>query len=99
MTASRMVLGSFQWSVGISHIYSLLVFVPLYCSNSGPCMSSASTSERTFPPLYSPTGNESKDRLAFFHILERLKVTTRSHFKGFSSLRSVDSDTEAYRLG
>ncbi|KAF8735716.1 hypothetical protein AX14_001581 [Amanita brunnescens Koide BX004] len=41
-------------------------------------MSSASTSERTFPPLYSPTGNESKDRLAFFHILERLKTQKRT---------------------
>ena len=38
-------------------------------------MSSASTSERTFQLLYSPTGNESEDRLAFFHILGRLKAT------------------------
>jgi len=30
--------------------------------------------QRTFPPLYKSNGNESADRLAFFHILERLKV-------------------------
>jgi hypothetical protein len=30
--------------------------------------------KREFPPLYKSSGNESVDRLAFFHILERLKV-------------------------
>ena len=30
--------------------------------------------KRVFPPLYVPTGDISKDRLAFIHILERLKV-------------------------
>ncbi|CCM02595.1 uncharacterized protein FIBRA_04698 [Fibroporia radiculosa] len=30
-------------------------------------------SKRVFPPLYSSTGNTAKDRLAFFHTLERLK--------------------------
>ena len=40
-----------------------------------------STAKRIFPPLYSPTGNESEDRLEFFHILERLKVTRlRAHY-------------------
>lgn len=29
---------------------------------------------RTFPPLYVSAGDASADRLAFFHILERLKV-------------------------
>jgi hypothetical protein len=33
------------------------------------------TNKRTFPPLYTPSGDESLDRLAFIHILERLKVT------------------------
>ncbi|KAK2462253.1 hypothetical protein APHAL10511_005749 [Amanita phalloides] len=33
---------------------------------------------RTFPPLYTPAGNESVDRLAFFHILERLKTQKRT---------------------
>ena len=32
------------------------------------------TSKRVFPPLYVPTGDASTDRLAFFHVLERLKV-------------------------
>lgn len=35
-----------------------------------------STTKRTFPPLYRPTGNADTDRLAFFHVLERLKVPT-----------------------
>ncbi|KAF8330500.1 HD domain-containing protein [Amanita rubescens] len=39
---------------------------------------STTESKRTFPPLYSPTGNESVDRLAFFHILERLKTQKRT---------------------
>ena len=29
---------------------------------------------RVFPPPYAATGNVSADRLAFFHVLERLKV-------------------------
>lgn len=29
---------------------------------------------RTFPPLYQSSGDDAQDRLAFFHILERLKV-------------------------
>lgn len=42
-----------------------------------PTMSDAEShtnGQRTFPPLYKSTGNESMDRLAFFHILEKLKV-------------------------
>jgi hypothetical protein len=31
--------------------------------------------QRTFPPLYKGTGNEGQDRLAFIHILERLKAS------------------------
>lgn len=30
--------------------------------------------KRHFPPLYKSTGDSSSDRLAFFHVLERLKV-------------------------
>ena len=30
---------------------------------------------RTFPPLYQSSGDEAQDRLAFIHILERLKVS------------------------
>lgn len=33
--------------------------------------------KRIFPPLYVQTGDISKDRLAFIHILERLKVRAR----------------------
>jgi len=33
---------------------------------------------RTFPPLYKSAGNESSDRLAFFHILEKLKTQKRT---------------------
>jgi hypothetical protein len=29
---------------------------------------------RDFPPLYAPTGDPRKDRLAFFHLIEKLKV-------------------------
>ena len=35
---------------------------------------SETSTTRRFAPLYKPTGNENVDRLAFFHILERLKV-------------------------
>ena len=34
----------------------------------------SSSDKRVFPPLYVQTGDTSKDRLAFIHILERLKV-------------------------
>ncbi|KAF9499379.1 HD domain-containing protein [Pleurotus eryngii] len=33
---------------------------------------------REFPPLYEQTGNAASDRLAFFHILERLKTQKRT---------------------
>jgi putative hydrolase of HD superfamily len=35
---------------------------------------SAAKPNRTFPPLYRSQGDEGADRLAFFHVLERLKV-------------------------
>ncbi|KIM53520.1 hypothetical protein SCLCIDRAFT_1222739 [Scleroderma citrinum Foug A] len=41
-------------------------------------MTERSPSKRTFPPLYTPTGNVDTDRLAFFHILERLKTQKRT---------------------
>ncbi|KAF8799246.1 hypothetical protein BYT27DRAFT_7228036 [Phlegmacium glaucopus] len=34
--------------------------------------------KRIFPPLYVPNGDVSKDRLAFIHILERLKTQKRT---------------------
>ncbi|KAJ7609069.1 HD domain-containing protein [Roridomyces roridus] len=33
---------------------------------------------REFPPLYNPTGDTSKDRLAFFHLIEKLKTQKRT---------------------
>lgn len=37
-----------------------------------------SSSTRVFPPLYASSGDDSSDRLAFFHILERLKTQKRT---------------------
>ncbi|KAI6139800.1 HD domain-containing protein [Pisolithus tinctorius] len=34
--------------------------------------------KRVFPPLYVPTGDADTDRLAFFHVLERLKIQKRT---------------------
>ncbi|KAF8202182.1 HD domain-containing protein [Pholiota molesta] len=39
---------------------------------------SAPVSQRVFPPLYKPTGETAKDRIAFIHILERLKTQKRT---------------------
>ena len=38
------------------------------------------TGKRHFPPLYKSTGDLISDRLAFFHILERLKVSVSIGF-------------------
>lgn len=38
---------------------------------------------RTFPPQYVPTGETPKDRLAFIHILERLKVRAKAEIRLF----------------
>jgi hypothetical protein len=43
---------------------------------SEPETAATSSFKRVFPPLYTPTGDASTDRLAFFHILEKLKVST-----------------------
>ncbi|KAI0085731.1 HD domain-containing protein [Irpex rosettiformis] len=40
--------------------------------------STSSTSKRTFPPRYTSQGSEAADRLAFVHILERLKTQKRT---------------------
>ncbi|KAF9219732.1 HD domain-containing protein [Gyrodon lividus] len=37
-----------------------------------------SATKRTFPSLYKPTGDVETDRLAFFHVLERLKTQKRT---------------------
>ncbi|KAJ8496048.1 hypothetical protein ONZ51_g1366 [Trametes cubensis] len=41
-------------------------------------MSESATGKRVFPPLYVSSGDASADRLAFFHILERLKTQKRT---------------------
>ncbi|CAK5273656.1 unnamed protein product, partial [Mycena citricolor] len=40
--------------------------------------SAAMSQTREFPPLYQSTGDASSDRLAFFHLLERLKTQKRT---------------------
>ncbi|KAF8159907.1 HD domain-containing protein [Crassisporium funariophilum] len=37
-----------------------------------------SGTKRTFPPLYVQSGDKSKDRLAFIHVIERLKTQKRT---------------------
>ncbi|KAI0630804.1 HD domain-containing protein [Trametes polyzona] len=41
-------------------------------------LSSSSAPKRVFPPLYKSSGDAAMDRLAFFHILERLKTQKRT---------------------
>jgi hypothetical protein len=45
------------------------------------------TTTREFPPLYTATGDARKDRLQFFHLIEKLKVTgsIRKMFSIFDS--------------
>ena len=43
--------------------------------------STSAVSKRTFPPLYVSQGDEAEDRLAFVHILERLKVTLQKSYQ------------------
>lgn len=57
---------------------------------------------RVFEPPYAPTGDVALDRLAFFHVIERLKVcmpgfqATRSNL---SSILLYLADSEAHRMG
>jgi hypothetical protein len=48
------------------------------------------SAKRVFPPLYRSTGDVSVDRLAFVHILERLKVSTHVITTEISSELVVD---------
>lgn len=52
-------------------------------------METANTNKprRTFPPLYQGTENEGQDRLAFIHILERLKVSMMSFSRSYGQGR------------
>jgi hypothetical protein len=59
--------------------------------------------KRVFPPLYKTQGNEAADRLAFFHLLERLKVIDDSsppdgHWLHITILSQIDHIIFAYRL-
>ena len=57
------------------------------------------TSKRMFPPLYVPTGDASTDRLAFFHVLERLKVPVSLVTNDLRPLTYLLPDSEAHRMG
>jgi putative hydrolase of HD superfamily len=50
-------------------------------------------STRIFPPLYKSTGDASRDRLAFVHILEQLKVSTHG-VKYCVILQYIDCKTQ-----
>jgi hypothetical protein len=52
---------------------------------------------RVFPPLYKSSGDPASDRLAFFHVLERLKVCS-VHYSATLILSRI-ADTEANRMG
>ncbi|EIW78999.1 HD domain-containing protein [Coniophora puteana RWD-64-598 SS2] len=47
-------------------------------TGTGVGASTGSEAKRVFPPLYVASGNASTDRLAFFHIIERLKTQKRT---------------------
>ncbi|KLO13303.1 HD domain-containing protein [Schizopora paradoxa] len=54
---------------------------------------------REFAPLYTPTGNENVDRLAFFHILERLKTQKRTGWVDNNATDLTDSISDhMYRM-
>ncbi|KAF8621873.1 hypothetical protein AX15_007431 [Amanita polypyramis BW_CC] len=55
-------------------------------------------SKRTFPPLYAPTGNESLDRLAFFHVLERLKTQKRTGWIDYNIPNPESISDHMYRM-
>ncbi|KAF8836965.1 HD domain-containing protein [Paxillus ammoniavirescens] len=56
--------------------------------------------KRTFPPPYKPTGDVEIDRLAFFHVLERLKTQKRTgwvdHDSTYNSKPSISD--HMYRM-
>lgn len=55
---------------------------------------------RIFPSLYVPTGDTAKDRLAFIHILERLKVRNKNQTKCVNALTIYENeDTKTHRMG
>ncbi|EIM88714.1 HD domain-containing protein [Stereum hirsutum FP-91666 SS1] len=54
--------------------------------------------KRVFPPLYKSSGNKSEDRLAFFHILEKLKTQKRTGWvdQGIPNAESISD--HMYRM-
>ena len=63
---------------------------------TGP-MATSTEGKRIFPLLYVQTGDVSKDKLAFIHILEKLKVNQVSFLLIITQVYSVDA--EKNRMG
>lgn len=57
---------------------------------------SAPISQRVFPPLYKPTGDTAKDRLAFIHILERLKASLLGLMRFSRVIKEMTADSKTY---
>lgn len=57
------------------------------------------SSKRVFPPLYIATGDPSKDKLAFIHILERLKVRIIPFMNASNDLMGINQDSKADWMG
>ena len=53
---------------------------------------------RLFPPLYKSSGDPASDRLAFFHVLERLKVCLFHHHQFTIGLQYFFVHSVAYRI-
>ncbi|KAF8903425.1 HD domain-containing protein [Gymnopilus junonius] len=54
--------------------------------------------KRVFPPLYKATGDASKDRLAFIHILERLKTQKRTGWVDHGIPNAESISDHMYRM-
>ncbi|KAA1468957.1 HD domain-containing protein [Dentipellis sp. KUC8613] len=59
---------------------------------------SSTSQKRVFPPLYQPSGDASVDRLAFFHILERLKTQKRTGWVDHNIPNSESISDHMYRM-
>ncbi|KAI8985771.1 HD domain-containing protein [Trametes punicea] len=57
-----------------------------------------SYSRRAFPPLYVSSGNAQLDRLAFFHVLERLKTQKRTGWVDHNVPRPESISDHMYRM-
>ncbi|KAI0339421.1 HD domain-containing protein [Trametopsis cervina] len=56
------------------------------------------TVQRIFPPPYNPSGNPATDRLAFFHVLERLKTQKRTGWVDHSVPEPESISDHMYRM-